>query len=348
MRRGGTSDNERTARQNGSSDRAREEQENGDSVNEAGMDSDDQQDGNDPAVRREIRVKYRELMNSIQEDRDEILNQTNNKLTEVLQEANRLFKSVRQPREAAMDTQLLVVASELGKEKAIHLIADGSTFDTSTFSEHLLTLMGLNRLENAEEEDARGEDAADGYLPSDAWTRVARRAERCFSRTPTFHYMMGSFHADPPAPKQRIERQRKAPSKETKRIMPTQLKKMEESHQEATEKEVERILGYLKSYFQEDPTTPISYYEFVINPNSFSLTVENIFHTSFLIRDGLARIYLDKDKLPCIAPVEDGDGKEAGTRRQSITSISQKMWKELIVAFDIEEPMIQPLNPEKD
>lgn len=31
-----------------------------------------------------------------------------------------------------------------------------------------------------------------------------------------------------------------------------QLKKMEESHQEATEKEVERILGCLKSYYQDD------------------------------------------------------------------------------------------------
>lgn len=31
-----------------------------------------------------------------------------------------------------------------------------------------------------------------------------------------------------------------------------QLKRMEESHQEATEKEVERILGLLQTYFRED------------------------------------------------------------------------------------------------
>lgn len=34
---------------------------------------------------------------------------------------------------------------------------------------------------------------------------------------------IGSFHAEPPPPKQRIERQRKAPNKEAKRIMPTQV-----------------------------------------------------------------------------------------------------------------------------
>ncbi|XP_059215473.1 non-structural maintenance of chromosomes element 4 homolog A [Centropristis striata] len=302
---------------------------------------------NDPGLRREIRSKYRDLINSVQQNREDMLSPSNNRLTEVLEEANKLFKDVRQAREAALDAQLLVVATDLGKEKASQLFAEGTAFDPSAFAEHLLSFMGLNRLEDGEDEQQNG---ADGYLPQDAWHRVARRAECCFRTAPSFHYMMGSFHAEPPPPKQRIERQRKAPGKEAKRIMPTQLKKMEGSHQEATEKEVERILGYLKSYYQDDPTSPISYYEFVINPDSFSRTVENIFHTSFLVRDGLARMYLDDDKLPCIAPVEEGEVEAGGTqsRKQCIVSISPKTWKELIDAFDIRDTMIHPPSTQNE
>ncbi|KAK5853826.1 hypothetical protein PBY51_014950 [Eleginops maclovinus] len=295
-----------------------------------------------PGTRREIRSKYRELILSVQKNREDMLSASNNKLTEVLEKANKLFQDVRQPREAALDAQLLVVTTDLGNEKASQLSAEGASFDSVAFTEHLLSYMGLKRLTNGEDGQQNG--AAFGYLPQDAWQKVAQRAENCFRAAPSFHYMMGSFHAEPPSPKQRIERQRKAPTKEVKRMMPTQLKKMGDSHQEATEKEVERILGYLKKYYQDDPTSPIFYYEFVIDPNSFSRTVENIFHTSFLIRDGLARMYLNSDRLPCIAPVEEGEVEAGGSsiRKQCIVSISPKLWKEIKEAYDIRNELIQP------
>ncbi|NXK59276.1 NSE4A protein, partial [Sylvietta virens] len=62
------------------------------------------------------------------------------------------------------------------------------------------------------------------------------------------------------------------------------------SHQEAREKEVERILRILQTHFENDPifaspaNTPISFFEFVVDPNLFACTVENMFHMSFLIR----------------------------------------------------------------
>lgn len=350
MRKSRGGGDEEAPRQNGTPGRRKAEQQqqvegaDNSDMNQAGQQDDD--DDNNLGLRREIRSKYRDLINSVQQNREDMLSPSNNKLTEVLEEANKLFKDVRQAREAALDAQLLVVATDLGKEKASQLFSEGNSFDPAAFAEHLLSFMGLNRLEDGD--DGQNGGGADGYLPRDAWHRLARRTECCFRVAPSFHYMMGSFHAEPPPPKQRIERQKKAPSKEAKRIMPTQLKKMEESHQEATEKEVERILGYLKTYYEEDSSSPISYYEFVIDPNSFSRTVENIFHTSFLIRDGLARLHLDEDKLPCIKPVEEGEVDSAGSssRQQCIVSISQKTWRELINIFDIKDAIIPPPDTE--
>lgn len=349
--RGGGGSDEEAPRQNGSTSRKRADKRQSD-ADEGDSDfgpADLQAEGNKPGLRREIRSKYRDLINSVQQNREDMLSPSNNRLTEVLEEANKLFKDVRQAREAALDAQLLVVATDLGKEKASQLFAEGTAFDPTAFAEHLLSFMGLNRLEDGQVEQQNG-GAADGYLPQDAWHRVARRAECCVRAAPSFQYMMGSFHAEPPPPKQRIERQRKAPSKEAQRIMPTQLKRMEDSHQEATEKEVERILGYLKSYYKDDPTSPISYYEFVIDPNSFSRTVENIFHTSFLIRDGLAKMYMDNSKLPCLVPLEEGEVEAGGShsRKQCIVSISPKIWKELIEAFDITDTMIHPPNTQNE
>ncbi|EMP31675.1 Arginyl-tRNA--protein transferase 1 [Chelonia mydas] len=231
------------------------------------------------------------------ENREDMLSSKSNSLTDALQEANKLFSGVSQAREAALDAQFLVLASNLGKEKANELHSEMTVFDLPAFAEDLLTFMGLNRLEG-EENDSDDESIAHGFLPNNAWHKLGAEAERYFRRSPSFHYMLGSFKADPPVPRQRIERQKRKAGTEEKRAMPAQLKKMEESHQEATEKEVERILGLLQSYFQDDPNIPISFFDFVIDPSSFARTVENIFHVSFIIRDIVETFEITEPMIP--------------------------------------------------
>ncbi|NXQ27354.1 NSE4A protein, partial [Alaudala cheleensis] len=263
------------------------------------------------------------------ENREAMLNPRSNRLTEALEEANTLFDGVCGAREAALDAQFLVLASSIGKEKANELHSEMSAFDSTAYAEDVLTFMGINRTEMEETDDS--EDVPGGFLPKDAWLKMGEEALKYFKRAPTFHYMMGSFESEPPVPKQRIERQKKASRGKAERAMPAQLKKMEESHQEATEKEVERILGILQTHFENDPDIPISFFDFVIDPNSFARTVENLFHVSFLIRDGLARIKLDEDGLPIIEPTKpSGAGEEdsrAGARNQVIINLDQREWK---------------------
>ncbi|KAK2530684.1 non-structural maintenance of chromosomes element 4 homolog A [Columba livia] len=299
----------------------------------------------DERSRRMIRNQYRELIYNVQQNREDMLSSKSNRLTEALEEANKLFSGVSCAREAALDAQFLVLASNLGKEKANELHSEMTAFDSLAFAEDLLTFMGINRIE-VDENDSDSEGISGGYLPSNAWHKLGEETEKYFRRAPSFHYMLGSFKSEPPVPRQRIERQKKAPGGQEKRAMPAQLKKMEESHQEATEKEVERILGLLQTHFKNDPDTPISFFDLVIDPNSFARTVENIFHVSFIIRDGFARLKLDDDKLPIIEPSKDSEGREndrgAGARNQIVISLNQQEWKEIVETYEITEPMISP------
>ncbi|XP_068955230.1 non-structural maintenance of chromosomes element 4 homolog A isoform X2 [Petaurus breviceps papuanus] len=296
----------------------------------------------DDCKRRLIRHQYRELIHNVQQQREDMLSSKSNKLTDALEQANQLFNRVSQAREAALDAQFLVLASDLGKERANQLHSDMTLFDPGSYSEDLLKYMGLNRLE-VQESDGEEEPLNTGFLPEDSWLRVGIISVKYLKFAPTFHFLFGSFKTDPPVPKQR---QKKKDKKEEERAMPAELKKMEESQQEATEKEVERILGLLQTYFREEPETPISFFDFVIDPDSFARTVENIFHVSFIVRDGFARIRLDQDKLPIIEPItqgnEESEQQSTQIRHQDIISLSYQDWKDIVRTFEISQPMISP------
>ncbi|XP_005401974.1 PREDICTED: non-structural maintenance of chromosomes element 4 homolog A [Chinchilla lanigera] len=292
---------------------------------------------------RQIRHQYRALINSVQQNREDILN-ASDKLTEVLEEANNLFNGVSRAREAVLDAQFLVLASDLGKEKAKKLRSDLNSFDMLRYVETLLTHMGVNPLEA--EELIRDEDSSDfEFIVYDSWKISGKTAENTFNKTHTFHFLLGSIQGESPVPKPRIDRPKRVRIIQEETTMPAQLKSMGECHQEATEKEVERILGLLQTYFREDPDTPISFFDFVVDPQSFSRTVENMFHVSFIIRDGFARVRLDRDRLPVIEPANEGtEGIDHNTqvRNQSVIALSYRDWEEIVKTFEISEPLIPP------
>lgn len=100
---------------------------------------------------------------------------------------------------------------------------------------------------------------------------------------------------------------------------------------------------------EEEPA--MSLFEFAINPQSFGQTVENLFYTSFLIREGSVRIEKDRHGLPIICPTESRGLNEQRaqnvSRHQAVFSIDYPMWQKFIEAFNIREPVIAHRNDEQ-
>ena len=134
---------------------------------------------------------------------------------------------------------------------------------------------------------------------------------------------------------------------------PEQINTKMVSTAEATTDEVDRILRLLAKRYKQNRKQPLDFFKFVINPQSFSLSVENIFHLSFLVRDTWAKITNVDGKL-FIEPIGNSDkndpksnnNKQAGKDlNHMVFNITYEVWANLIQGLGLEgtEPMI----PEK-
>ena len=109
-----------------------------------------------------------------------------------------------------------------------------------------------------------------------------------------------------------------------------------------------------------DVVQPVGAFNFLVNPDSFSQTVENIFSFSFLVKDSWAGIGLDPSSgLPVVRPTnQQADGAasasasaESGgaTRvRQAVLPFSMADWDRIKSSFEIKQSMLPHRSDDDD
>jgi len=92
---------------------------------------------------------------------------------------------------------------------------------------------------------------------------------------------------------------------------------------------------------------PVNLFRFVINPNDFAQSVENLFYLSFLIRDGECALEIEEDGEPVIFICEQpqlSDYQEGLKKQQLVFEFDVKTWEEAIKVFNITGAII-PQRP---
>lgn len=90
-------------------------------------------------------------------------------------------------------------------------------------------------------------------------------------------------------------------------------------------------------------------FDFIINPNSFGQTVENMFYVSFLIKEGTAGLDFDSRGMPVLQAAEPKTLQERQKlpRNQAVFTLDFEMWRDIIDSCGITESVI-PHAAEKD
>ncbi|KAL8600518.1 hypothetical protein ACOMHN_005012 [Nucella lapillus] len=282
--------------------------------------------------RRAFRKLHTDIRDELIANREDI---TGDGLQSTLERIEQNFGRVHTTREAVKDAENIRLLAEMQRQRMQGYDINLVRFLPGEFAENL---------KKYSVETLRGQGDR-GALTTKTWNLLGQYCQKYFKKSPALHIMCGTFERGEVV-KKVVARERKP--KDTEPGKTTELKQLESfnetSKNEATTKEVESVLQTLWHHYERNGRSPICYFEFVMNPDSFGQSVENIFYVSFLARDGYVQLDLDDDGLPVLEPMEGSteDRKNEGkSRQQIIISITPAEWKEIVETFKISEPLIK-------
>jgi len=283
-----------------------------------------------------VRAGYRKLMDNIAGKEEDLGNlEQGAQLLGLMRENEQLFDQVAAPQEAVMDAQVLKQLSRLCRRQAEQMSANIAQFRPEEYADKLLSHM-----------------AGGGEMTRRKWVLLGTQTKAMFRRSPCLSYMYGALDTTPPPPKEKKAREARASQvTRVKDLVETRSTELEEAEQSEnqTEQMVRHVFKCLVGQFRESGRQPINFFRFVMDPHSFGASVENIFHVSFLVKEGKVKIDVDQESgLPVISPLSSksraGEG-EAVTKNQVVMNICMSDWQQMVQNLNITSSMIERVEP---
>ncbi|KAF6760295.1 Nse4 C-terminal-domain-containing protein [Ephemerocybe angulata] len=284
-----------------------------------------------PEEKRQLRQDYRALTRQIEEQQANPHSYTANDVLAHVNRANSLFDKVKQPQEATLDSNLLLLASNLGASKARAMKSGSGTFDVDDFISKLVVYMGGAKL--LDEENAGATDGWPRLRQMWLWTgpRLDGKHWRKSRRAPAMGFMYVPLS---------IEQKKRAQGKRAKHEKEHAESK---APQQLKEEDIQRSENETTKNVSQEGAGEINIFKFVINPNNFAQSVENIFYLSFLIRDGKVAFETNDEGEPIIyacQPPSDEDYQNGLKKQQMVLEFDMAVWKRAIEVFNITKSMI--------
>lgn len=109
---------------------------------------------------------------------------------------------------------------------------------------------------------------------------------------------------------------------------------LQDDPEQSTAHMVRLVYGVLHEMSDDEP---VNLYKFFINPASFSQSVENLFYTSFLVRDGKVLLAVGADGDPYIEIASTDEIDESTRIAHQVATFTYLAWQTLIEKFDLKE-----------
>lgn len=249
--------------------------------------------------------------------------------------------------QSVVDAQIFHRLGQYTRKQAEQLQSGLRKYDVKSFADSLHLHM---RHETGAIEDENGdiEDKADLMIN---FVKLGDCVWQKYTTVPSLDFM----HGNEPKVQQTIPMERKTRQikKGIKAVKPNEMRS-DQVEQTETDKRVAMMKKELSVRKQ------CNFWHFVIDPDDFTHSVENVFHSSFLIKDSWAQLDMKKD--PPVLKYRDADAVagdrgaaiESGdeiSNSQYILEFDRGIWSEVISKYQIEKcflPRMKERPPRDD
>lgn len=274
--------------------------------------------------RRILRADARKLLKKVtQDEAEDVVDPTKNTWSKLHDKSDTLFEKVSKPREATCEGEVFVELAKASHKKVDKLGEDSIGHDKRGFIE------GLRRNFFDRNGDL-DEDSGGDFL----WEKLGKSlcfASRC---VPRMEIMLGPI--DIVAKPKKTPKKRERTKEPTKLTRPGEVNRtIEKQRKQNRQSKRLKIMKKQLAARTEDGQRTNDFFPFVINPKSFTQTVENLFDYSFLVKQGDASIRFE-DGVPAARP-EEMNVASTFKKTQCVATFTMKDWEELKEVHNIDD-----------
>ncbi|XP_018798622.1 PREDICTED: EP300-interacting inhibitor of differentiation 3 [Bactrocera latifrons] len=157
--------------------------------------------------------------------------------------------------------------------------------------------------------------------------------------------MLGAYRVEV---KERVtkERQPRKRNEQAEEKRPENIDKLQRKDKGANKLNI--VGNQLRQMLNSNGGRAIPYYKLIIDPKNFMNTVENAFQIAFLARDNLIAIETGEDNFPHVRLAHSDEVKAVKETTQAICTLNLEKCREMILFYDIKQPMLTIESNEND
>ncbi len=246
--------------------------------------------------------------------------------------AHLFFLQVDHTREFVLAAEGGLLMGKIVAEQALNVDVALSSDSPGEFVGKVKAWMA--RVAPNDEADEEADDEADDEAAK--WSALARMAATHYPMCPGATFAYGPIPTVPV-----VRAQRKARGPEDNLEKKKQVKEMEqEADPEAVNLATTRQVDDLARKLHVAGQCPV--WQVVANPQSMAQTVEHMFHLSFLVKEGKARVAVDNDRGVMVKSCKPpGPAEENLERVQAIVRIDKAQLNAAIERYRIHKPFLE-------